>query len=491
MSDFNSPGPDSPNPVPPTGNPLPPVQRASPPPPPPQGPSPFGSHQPQGPVPHAGAPQGPQQPYGPPPYGQQPPYGQPPYGQAPYRPQGPLPPVQHGGPPSRPPTGGGVRTAFGCFFIVSLLLNILALVVIVIGCIGIVSMYNSNETYIAGGNLIEKQHSGKVGSKNKIAIITIDGVIMEGPALTYVTRQIEQAEKDEAVKAMVLRINSPGGSITASEEIHRRLSKLTYDDPRATNRKVKKPLVVHMGSMAASGGYYVAMPGQVIYADRTTITGSIGVYASFPNISELGDKNGFQMITIKQGEIKDAGSPFKKMTPKEQQVWQDMVDHAYNQFLDVVVDGRKGAKGKDGTIKIAQRSNLLDKFTVKPVNAGPPSNWWSGTPEPGPYLRYRADGGIWTAKEAEDLGLIDEIGTLEAAIKDAHDRAGLGEDYRVVQYDKRPTAFETLLGAKAPSPNTGALLDSGKLSKAMTPRLWFLAPGCDVAGILAACTDGD
>src|SRR5207245_1144665 len=103
----------------------------------------------------------------------------------------------------------------------------------------------------------------------------------------HVLRQIEQADKDENVKAVVFRIDSPGGSVTGSNEIYRKLGKLTYDDPE-TRKKVKKPLVVYMESYAASGGYYVAMPAQALYADSTTATGSIGVYASIPNLKEWG-----------------------------------------------------------------------------------------------------------------------------------------------------------------------------------------------------------
>jgi protease-4 len=229
-----------------------------------------------------------------------------------------------------------------------------------------------------------------------------------------------------------------------------------------------KPLVVSMGSMAASGGYYAAVPANTIFAERTTMTGSIGVYASFPDLRELGKKCGFGMRTIKQGLIKDSGSPFKEMTPEELQVWQDMVDHAYRQFMLVVEQGRPKLKGK-----------LMDPIQLTPVKAGPVE---AG---PGkPYQRYLADGGIWTSDKAKELGLIDQIGYLDDAIQAAKGLAGL-TDYKAVKYEKPPLLTELILGTKTPAA-PGALFDPGRLQSAVTPRLWYLAPGCDLAGVLAA-----
>src|SRR5581483_6527465 len=108
----------------------------------------------------------------------------------------------------------------------------------------------------------------------------------------------------------------------------------------------KKPLVVSMSSLAASGGYYIAMAAPRVLAERTTITGSIGVYAAFPNLYHLADKYGFEMIVIKSDVMKDSGSPFKPMKPEERQLWQDMVNHAFSQFLAVVEEGRPKLKGK-------------------------------------------------------------------------------------------------------------------------------------------------
>src|SRR5206468_2403943 len=132
--------------------------------------------------------------------------------------------------------------------------------------------------------LTERLYSGSASAKDKIAIISLDGVIAEG-LLGFVHKQIDQAAKDNSVKAVVLRINSPGGSITASDDLHRRLIELR--DGNKARKTTGRPLVVSMASLAASGGYYVAMPAQTLVAERTTLTGSIGVYASFPNVKKL------------------------------------------------------------------------------------------------------------------------------------------------------------------------------------------------------------
>jgi protease-4 len=290
---------------------------------------------------------------------------------------------------------------------------------------------------------------------------------MEGQ-LGFANKQIEHAAKDKQVKAVELRINSPGGSITASDELHRKLTELKKGDP--AKKWTPKELVVSMGSLAASGGYYVAMPAETILAERSTMTGSIGVYAAFLNVAKLAEDHGVTMNTIKAGAIKDSGSPFRNMTDKEKQVWQDMVNEAYKDFLQVVEEGRPKLKGK-----------LLDRFEVKPVNPDPkrPSEF-----EKGPYERYLADGGIWTAAEAKERGLIDAIGNLDDAVAEARKLAKLPEDAKVIQYEKQKGLAELLLGSKVTPGTLG--LDLSQLKQAAMPRLWFLAPGSEFAALLSS-----
>jgi protease-4 len=341
-------------------------------------------------------------------------------------------------------------------------------VIVLIGCFAILSQSGSASPLDAP--LHEETIGGDLASTNKVAVIRLEGVILEG-LLKYVHQQIKQAARDDSVKAVVLRINSPGGSITASDDLHRRLAELRDGNPDKDTKA--KPLVVSMGAMAASGGYYVAMPAQTLVAERTSLTGSIGVYASFPNVKGLADQYGVKMETIKQGEIKDSGSPFKEMTPKDRQVWQDMVDSAYNDFLAIVEKGRPDLRGK-----------LLEKFELKPIAAGPKQPNLGENP-PKPYQRYRADGGIFTAEKALELKLIDKIGYLEDAIVAAKDAGNLGSDYQVIRY-RKPLTLLNLLGVQASTTAPTGMLDPGRLRAGFTPRIWYLAPGHEVAGFLAA-----
>jgi protease-4 len=234
-----------------------------------------------------------------------------------------------------------------------------------------------------------------------------------------------------------------------------------------------------MGSLAASGGYYIAMPAQYLVAERTTITGSIGVYASFPNIADLADKYGFRMETIKAGAVKDSGSMFHHMTPQERKIWQDMVDHAYQQFVGVVEEGRPKLKGK------LTKDLVIKEEIPASDDKGNSLLDGNGQAKKVPFTRVRADGGIFTADQAKEFGLIDEIGYQETAIAEARKLARLGDDYEVFTYD-RPIAFmNLLLGEEKANPHESRL-DLRSLSQAATPRLWYLSPQSDLAGLLAA-----
>jgi protease-4 len=327
--------------------------------------------------------------------------------------------------------------------------------------------------------LRERYYSGQKTAHDKIAIVRIEGVILEGMT-GYAIKQIQRAAQDEAVRAVVVRINSPGGSITASDDLYRRLEELR--DGNAAKKTAARPLVVSMASLAASGGYYVAMPAKQVFAERTTLTGSIGVYAAFPNVAELATKYGVKMLVIKAGEVKDSGSMFHDMTSQERQLWQDMVDHAYDQFLKVVEDGR-GNKLKyplraaipEEARKIPERDkdgNLIGESSAK--NARLVS-----------YVRRLADGGIFTADKALKYGLVDQVGYLDDAVATARNLAGLSEDYQAVTYERQEPLLQSLLVGQKDIP-TETHLDLTHLGQGLMPRLWYLAPQCDIAGILSA-----
>jgi protease-4 len=363
-------------------------------------------------------------------------------------------PSQPGSPAAAPPPKRG-RSLLGVLFTFSFLLNLLLL------CGGVVLLLTS--LFGSSSTLEEHVYAGKSSAKDKVAVVRLDGVIMEG-LLSFVHKQIDAAAKDDHVKAVVLRINSPGGTITASDDLHHRLVELRDGNPEKKTQP--KKLIASMGAIAASGGYYVAMPAETIVAERTTITGSIGVFAALPNVHELADRTGVEMIIIKRGEVKDSGSMFKKMEPEDEQVWDDMVANAYKQFREVVEEGRPKLRGtlleelpRDLTVKSAK-----DKKT---------------------YVRRRADGGIFTAPEAKDLGLIDEIDYLDRAIQLARKAASLGDDSKVITYERPTSLAESVLGIQTPSRPAGQL-DLAKLANGLQPRLWYLAPGCELTGFLSA-----
>jgi protease-4 len=313
---------------------------------------------------------------------------------------------------------------------------------------------------------------GPKRASDKVAVVRAEGVLVEGLD-RHILREIQTAARDQHVKAVVIRIDSPGGTVAASEDIHRELTRLkTGQHPRYPDAR-PKPLVASMGSVAASGGYYIAMPAEKVFAERNTLTGSIGVFASLPNVAELANKYGVRMELIKAGSIKGSGSPFQELTPAEREPWQDMVDQAYDQFLEVVAAGRPGlTKAQLKTEPVIKKDAFLydDKGNVKKDNMGQPLKT--------PVERARADGGTFTATEAKQFQLIDDIGLLEDAVAAAARSAGLKE-YQVVAYE-RPAS---LVGMRA---NSAAGPDPSQLAAGLSPRVWYLAPQCELTGMLTA-----
>ena len=318
---------------------------------------------------------------------------------------------------------------------------------------------------------IERPLYGPKSARDKVAVIRAEGALIEGLD-RHILKQIETAARDDAVKAVVLRIDSPGGTIGASDDIHRDLVRLRDGNhPRYRDVKAKK-IVASMGSIAASGGYYIAMPAEKIFVERNTLTGSIGVYASLPNVAKLANDHGVRMELIKAGGIKASGSPFHEMTPAERQPWQDMVDQAYEQFLDVVAAGRPALTKEQFRSEVVNRKQVLPRDDKGNVVAGAKGI---------EVVRYRADGGTFTAVEAKKYGLVDEFGQLEDAVAAVASSAGLG-NYRVVTYERPPSLLMTLLGVKAPSSGP----DLAQLSAALMPRIWYMVPQAELTGMLSA-----
>jgi protease-4 len=255
----------------------------------------------------------------------------------------------------------------------------------------------SLETYLNIPVKEAKQRS----SDNKIAVIYGEGQIVGGTGENNqmgserLNKSLKKAREDDKVKAIVLRINSPGGSATASELILREVQLLGE----------QKPVIVSMGSIAASGGYWIATGADYIFAQPNTISGSIGVFGLLPNIQKITNDNGVTWDRVKIGQLADMDTLSRPKTPQEIALYQRFVNRIYNLFLDKVAQSRKLPKAK-----VAQL----------------------------------AQGRVWSGQDAKQLGLVDELGGIEAAIAYAAKKVNLGEDWEVQEYLEEPT-LETQL----------------------------------------------
>jgi protease-4 len=237
-------------------------------------------------------------------------------------------------------------------------------------------------TRSGGGSPASPMGSG-LFSGGAVAVVELNGVIMDSKKLV---RRLKAIEEDDDIKAVVVRINSPGGAVAPSQEIYEAV------------RRIKKPVVASMGSVAASGGYYVATAAKKIYANPGTITGSIGVIMEFVNLEKLYDWAKVKRYAIKTGKYKSVGAEYRAMTPDEQALLQGMVDDVLSQFKQAVAEGRKLP---------------LERVT------------------------QLADGRIFSGSQAKRVKLVDELGTLEDAIQDAAKQAKLGRKPRVVYSEKK------------------------------------------------------
>ncbi len=241
------------------------------------------------------------------------------------------------------------------------------------------------------------------GFGKSVAVMHIDGVIAGtgSPVDGYITPEsfkdlLDQAEEDDAVKAIVLRVDSPGGTVAASEEI------------AAYVKACSKPVVVSVGDVNASGAYMVSSQADEIWAMPGSAVGSIGVIAEIPNVSGLLDKLGVEFQVITAGKYKDAGSPYRPLTKEEQALIQGEVDDAYDQFIEIVADGRDMPRSE---------------------------------------VESLATGWAWNGDRAKELGLVDKIGTYEDALDAAAKRGGIEGDYDVTTYeDQFQDLFGSLLG---------------------------------------------
>jgi protease-4 len=315
-------------------------------------------------------------------------------------------------------------------FFGSLLLNFLLIVAIAVRA-------GSGETRIQ-----EQYFSHEQFSKNKIAILSMEGVIAGGEG-GFFKRQLDQAQKDfdaGELKAIVVRVNSPGGTISGSDYMLHHLRKF--------KENTKIPIVVSMGGMAASGGYYVSMAvgneKESIFAEPTTWTGSIGVIIPHYNIAGLMKEIGIEADEVVSHRLKGMGSISRPMTEEEKQIFQSLVDDGFTRFKKAIQSGRP---------KFQADPALLDKL---------------------------ATGQIFTADQAVENGLVDQIGFLEDAVERAIILAHVPKsDVSVVRYKSESSLVDAILGGQAKSSQS---MDLAAILDSTSPRAYYLCTWLPVMG---------
>jgi protease-4 len=266
------------------------------------------------------------------------------------------------------------------------------IVVATAAVLGVISFIVLSAASFLSGNKRTSSALPVVGS-DKVALVRLEGLLVSSED---VVDELNDYAEDDSIKAIVIRIDSPGGGVVVSQEI--------YNAVRNAKNEGKK-IIVSMGTVAASGGYYVAAAADKIVANPGTLTGSIGVKMEFANIEKLLEKIGVRGMVVKAGAYKDIGSPFRDMTDQEKQLLQAVIDDVHSQFIEAVADGRK---------------------------------------MPAADVRAIADGRIFTGRQALDLKLVDQLGDLKESIQIAGGLAGIKGKPRVVEKRKKIPFFEYL-----------------------------------------------
>lgn len=249
--------------------------------------------------------------------------------------------------------------------------------------------------YVIGVGMGASSGGFDLDTRDKVAVLNIEDIILDS---TVYLESLNKIRKNDDVKALVVRINSPGGAVGPSQEIYQELESI----------KKEKPVVASMGTVAASGGYYIACAAERIYANPGTITGSIGVIAQFVNYRELMNWAKLEVEVIKSGKFKDLGSPVREMSDREKEYLQQMIDNVHSQFKDTVQTTR-GLSSED--------------------------------------LNRIADGRIFTGEQAKGLKLVDEIGSLSDAIHTASEMGGIEGEPGIIKYPEEKSVLQQVLGS--------------------------------------------
>ena len=332
----------------------------------------------------------------------------------------PIPNLAQGIPPvtKTPKKRTGWRIFWGIIIGLSVLVNIVLFMML----IGVVAVFATGQKGIFTEEVIQAGPRA-----TKIAVIKVQGII-DNEQAQDVYRQLKTARQDKRVKGLIIRVNSPGGAISASDQIYNEILKYRH--------QTDKPVVAFMQGVAASGGYYTSVACDKIVAEPTTITGSVGVIMGYLVLQELlEEKLGIQPIIIKSGEKKDWPSSFRQPTEEELQYLEDKVlTPAYERFIQIVADGREALTLDD--------------------------------------VKRLGDGSIYGAQEALDEKLIDKIGYLDEAIEQVKSLAGI-EEARVVEY-RKPFSLAGLLSSRS---RNILKIDRATLYELSTPQVLYLWRG--------------
>ncbi len=251
----------------------------------------------------------------------------------------------------------------------------------------------------------------------KLAIVRIEGPIFRSEETVG---QLEKCADSDKIKGVVLRVNSPGGGVVAAQEIYAAVARLS---------QAGKPVVVSMGSAGASGAYYIASAADCIVCNPGTITGSIGVLASFLQAEELLGKIGLGFKTIKSGEYKDLGAYNRVMTEREQRLFQSAVDDIFRQFLADILAGR----GDKLRAYLADREKLKEEAVTDEMLLT--------------YIKKYADGRMLTGSQARKLGFVDELGDFKRAVKIAGEKAGIKGEPSLIEMQRKRGVIEDFVGS--------------------------------------------
>lgn len=259
-----------------------------------------------------------------------------------------------------------------------------------------------------GGPAMGSSLDSQLGSGPAVAVVRVEGAIfhtddkdalLSGVGSAQVIDDLRTAEADEDVKAIILRVDSPGGTVTGSAQIY----EVLHDE-------ITKPVVVSMAGLAASGGYYISTPADYIIARPDTLTGSLGVIFTLYNVEELAAEWGIEVTNITSGRNKTIGSPWQELTPEQQEIFASLVDESYEEFVRIIVEGRGLSEER---------------------------------------VRELADGRIYSGQQAAANGLVDELGNFKTAVSKAAALGGISGEPRIIEYEHLPSLSQLLGGVSS------------------------------------------